>query len=181
MWAQLEKADCWVFGDTLEHLRDPWKVLRRINKNMKSHGGGTLIACVPNAQHWSIQMRLNNCAFRYEDAGLLDRTHLRWFTRTTLIELFQSTGFQVVQGTARFLPQPAPEKIMQAIGSLAEASGAYATNHPLVGGFVLGKKSLDFVDFFEPTSNKSLTYDKGLAIANAVRMGLEPGIIYKQV
>jgi hypothetical protein len=57
----------------------------------------------------------------------------------------------------------------------------YATNHPLVGGFVFGKKSLDFVDFFEPTSNKSLTYDKGLAIANAVRMGLEPGIIYKQV
>jgi 2-polyprenyl-3-methyl-5-hydroxy-6-metoxy-1,4-benzoquinol methylase len=57
----------------------------------------------------------------------------------------------------------------------------YATNHPLVGGFVLGKKSLDFVDFFEPTSNKSLTYDKGLAIANAIRMGLEPGIIYKQV
>jgi hypothetical protein len=71
-------------------------------------------------------MRLNNGAFRYEDAGLLDRTHLRWFTRTTLIELFQSTGFQVVQGTARFLPQPAPEKIMQAIGSLAEASGANA-------------------------------------------------------
>ncbi len=126
MWAQLEKADCWVFGDTLEHLRDPWKVLRRINKNMKSHGGGTLVACVPNAQHWSIQMRLNNGAFRYEDAGLLDRTHLRWFTRTTLVELFESTGFKVIKGTARFLPQPAPEKIMHAIGTLAEASGANA-------------------------------------------------------
>jgi trans-aconitate methyltransferase len=53
-WEQLESADCWVFGDTLEHLRDPWKVLRQINVNMTSHGGGTLVACVPNAQHWSI-------------------------------------------------------------------------------------------------------------------------------
>jgi predicted O-linked N-acetylglucosamine transferase (SPINDLY family) len=63
---------------------------------------------------------------KIQDAGLLDRTHLRWFTRTTLIELFVSTGFKVIKGTARFLPQPAPEKIMQAIGTLAEASGANA-------------------------------------------------------
>jgi 2-polyprenyl-3-methyl-5-hydroxy-6-metoxy-1,4-benzoquinol methylase len=123
-WAQLEKADCWVFGDTLEHLRNPWSVLERINKSMKANGGGTLVACVPNAQHWGIQMRLNSGAFRYEESGLLDRTHLRWFTRITLIELFTSTGFQVVKGTVRFHNRPAPEKIMQAIGALAEASGA---------------------------------------------------------
>lgn len=123
-WAQLEKADCWIFGDTLEHLRDPWKVLRRINRSMKVNGGGTLVACVPNAQHWSVQMRLNNGLFRYEDAGLLDRTHLRWFTRTTLLELFESTGFSVNKGVARFLPQPPNEKIMNAIGALAEGSGA---------------------------------------------------------
>lgn len=123
IWKQLEKADCWVFGDTLEHLRDPWKVLNKINQKMKLRGGGTLVACVPNAQHWSIQMRLNNGAFRYEEAGLLDRTHLRWFTRTTLIELFNSTGFNVNKGVARFLPQPAPEKIIHAIGALADASG----------------------------------------------------------
>lgn len=122
-WGELEKADCWVFGDTLEHLRDPWKVLGRINKNMRLHGGGLLVACVPNAQHWSIQMRLNNGAFRYEDSGLLDRTHLRWFTRVTLIELFESTGFTINKGVARSLGHPAPQKIMNAIGELAEASG----------------------------------------------------------
>jgi 2-polyprenyl-3-methyl-5-hydroxy-6-metoxy-1,4-benzoquinol methylase len=123
-WAQLETADCWVFGDSLEHLRNPWTVLERINKSMKANGGGTLVACVPNAQHWGIQMRLNSGEFRYEDSGLLDRTHLRWFTRITLMELFMSTGFQVLKGTVRFHNRPAPEKIMQAIGALAEASGA---------------------------------------------------------
>jgi 2-polyprenyl-3-methyl-5-hydroxy-6-metoxy-1,4-benzoquinol methylase len=124
VWQDLEKADCWVFGDTLEHLRDPWKILRRINSNMKSCHAGSLVVCVPNAQHWSLQMRLNNGEFRYEDAGLLDRTHLRWFTRTTLIELFESTGFVFNKGIVRFLSQPAPEPIMHAIGKLAEASGA---------------------------------------------------------
>ena len=71
-------------------------------------------------------MQLATQPQKIQDAGLLDRTHLRWFTRTTLIELFVSTGFKVIKGTARFLPQPAPEKIMQAIGTLAEASGANA-------------------------------------------------------
>jgi 2-polyprenyl-3-methyl-5-hydroxy-6-metoxy-1,4-benzoquinol methylase len=55
----------------------------------------------------------------------------------------------------------------------------YAINYPLVGGFALTKKSLDFIDFFEPTSNKSFTYDKGLAIAHSIRMGLSPGVVYK--
>jgi hypothetical protein len=68
-------------------------------------------------------MRLNNGQFRYEDSGLLDRTHLGWFTRTTLIELFESTGFKINKGVVRFLAQPAPVKIMEAIGAFADASG----------------------------------------------------------
>ena len=124
IWQKLETADCWVFGDTLEHLRDPWKLLHQINKNMKLRGGGTLVVCVPNAQHWSIQMRLNNGTFRYEDSGLLDRTHLRWFTRITLVEMFESTGYSFNKGIVRFLPQSAPENIMRAIATFAEASGA---------------------------------------------------------
>jgi 2-polyprenyl-3-methyl-5-hydroxy-6-metoxy-1,4-benzoquinol methylase len=55
----------------------------------------------------------------------------------------------------------------------------YATNHPLVSGFILNKRSLDFVDFFEPTPNKSFSFEKGMAIANAVRMNLQPGVVFK--
>jgi hypothetical protein len=55
----------------------------------------------------------------------------------------------------------------------------YATNHPLVGGFIFNKRSLDFVEFFEPTPNRSFSYDKGLAIANSVRMNLQPGVVFK--
>ena len=123
IWEQLEKADCWVFSDSLARLRDPWAVLDRIYKSMKANGGGVLVACVPNAQYWGIQIRLNSGAFSYDNSVLMNRMDLHLFTRATLVELFTNAGFQVVKGTTRFPQQSAPEKIMQAIGVLAEASG----------------------------------------------------------
>ena len=49
-------ADCWVFGDSLEHLREPWQVLRNIRSG--TSGARLRRDCVPNAQHWSVQARL---------------------------------------------------------------------------------------------------------------------------
>lgn len=114
-------SDCWIFGDTLEHLRDPWQVLRRIRNQISETG--SVVACIPNAQHWSVQARLNCGQFRYEDAGLLDRTHLRWFTRTTIIELFGSTGFRIVEGGSRVFDEPGRERYVAPIRAMAEAGG----------------------------------------------------------
>jgi len=94
VFASLFPSDCWIFADSLEHLRDPWAVLTRIRGHI--HPDARVIACIPNAQHWSVQARLNRGEFRYEDRGLLDRTHLRWFTRTTIAELFQSAGYRMI-------------------------------------------------------------------------------------
>lgn len=96
---ELFPSDCWIFADVLEHLYDPWQVLRRIRSQLAE--SGQVIACIPNAQHWGVQARLNAGLFRYEDMGLMDRTHIRWFTRTTMIDLFQSTGFKIVEGMPR--------------------------------------------------------------------------------
>lgn len=113
-------SDCWVFGDALEHLRDPWHLLRRIRERI--HPGGSVVACIPNAQHWSVQARLNSGRFRYEDAGLLDRTHLRWFTRITMQELFDSSGFRIVEGGSRVMDEPDREKFLAAIKVMARAN-----------------------------------------------------------
>lgn len=115
-------SDCWIFGDCLEHLRDPWRLVRHIRERIDADG--CLLACVPNAQHWSVQSRLATGLFRYEDSGLLDRTHIRWFTRTTLIEMFSQAGWRVEHGLSRSLPQAAPAPVMAAVRALAEASGA---------------------------------------------------------
>lgn len=120
IWPYIADSDCWIFGDVLEHLYDPWKLLKKIRKTIPLDGH---ICCsLPNAQHWSIQAKLNMGGFRYEDAGLLDRTHIRWFTRTTMIELFEEAGFKIVDMLAKVIDNSSAEKYLEAIGDFAELS-----------------------------------------------------------
>jgi SAM-dependent methyltransferase len=120
-FAALFDSDCVVFGDTLEHLRDPWAVLRRIRPLLRDKA--RIVACIPNAQHWSVQARLACGLWRYEDCGLLDRTHLRWFTRITSIELFEACGYRVLAGRPRLFDEPARENFLPAIRAMAAAAG----------------------------------------------------------
>jgi SAM-dependent methyltransferase len=115
-------ADCWVFGDSLEHLNDPWALLERIRRIIPEHG--SVCACIPNAQHWSVQARLNCGELRYEKTGLLDRTHLRWFTRITIMEMFQQAGFKIVAGASRIFNMPDRKKLLPAIRLMASSVGA---------------------------------------------------------
>jgi hypothetical protein len=82
--------DCIVYGDILEHLRDPWRVLRRHAEALSDDG--TIVICVPNMQHWSFADRLLRGTWRYEPAGLLDETHLRWFSLETMREGLEQAG-----------------------------------------------------------------------------------------
>lgn len=113
-------VDCWVFGDVLEHLKDPWRVLKQIRRVMHK---GCIVACIPNAQHWSVQARLCAGAFQYEASGLMDRTHLRWFTRQTIHELFQVCGFRLEAGFPRIFPEPQREVFLRAIREMATVIG----------------------------------------------------------
>jgi SAM-dependent methyltransferase len=115
-------ADCWVFADVLEHLYDPWAVLRRLRTCLAA--GASVVACIPNAQHWSFQARLNSGMFTYEDDGLFDRTHIRWFTKTTIGDLFKSSGFRIIEGMERVFDEPFREEVLVGIKALAEATGA---------------------------------------------------------
>jgi 2-polyprenyl-3-methyl-5-hydroxy-6-metoxy-1,4-benzoquinol methylase len=118
-------SDCWIFADVLEHLLDPWTLLKKIHQRIT--GDMSIVICLPNAQHWTIQAKINCGHFVYEDSGLMDRTHLRWFTRSTLIDLFQTTGFQIVEGGPRIFKHMEPnENVLKAIRAMAEAIGADA-------------------------------------------------------
>ena len=115
-------CDCWIFGDALEHLMNPWLLLSRIRKIIPDNG--SIVACIPNAQHWSIQARLSCGDFRYENSGLLDRTHLRWFTRLTIIEMFRDAGFKIVNASPRIFNEPNRERVLPVIKSMAASIGA---------------------------------------------------------
>jgi 2-polyprenyl-3-methyl-5-hydroxy-6-metoxy-1,4-benzoquinol methylase len=126
VFASLFPSDCWIFSDVLEHLYDPWSVLRRIRASLLPDA--SVLACIPNAQYWKLQLRLNRGDFHYEDEGLLDRTHIRWFTKTTIIELFQTTGFTILEGGARvtIADEPERDETLNGIRLLAEAVGGDA-------------------------------------------------------
>jgi SAM-dependent methyltransferase len=119
--AELLQADCWIFGDSLEHLRDPWLVIRKVHERLPI--GGSVCACIPNAQHWSLQARLCLGQFTYEESGLLDRTHLRWFTPTTMRSLFEENGFRVRSVTPRIFPHPAEASCLEQISQFAKRLG----------------------------------------------------------
>jgi len=119
---QLTEIDCWVFGDVLEHLVDPWTVLTKVKNTLSKNG--CIVACIPNMQHWSIQLKLNRGMLQYETAGLLDKTHLRWFTRITIIELFESANLQIIEGKPRVFKGENDDKMLEVIKATAIAIGA---------------------------------------------------------
>ncbi len=88
-----EQFDVVVAGDVLEHLRDPAAVLRSVALLLAEHG--MVVASVPNVAHGSIRLALLEGSFDYADQGLLDRTHLRFFTATSVQRLFESAGYVI--------------------------------------------------------------------------------------
>jgi 2-polyprenyl-3-methyl-5-hydroxy-6-metoxy-1,4-benzoquinol methylase len=89
-----ESVDLLLCLDVLEHLRDPWGALAALRALVRP--GGTLIVSVPNVRHASVVWPLLRAGrFRYGGSGILDRTHLRFFTRESAVALVRDAGFDV--------------------------------------------------------------------------------------
>ena len=82
-----------IFGDVLEHLRDPESTIRYCKERLKKDG--KILACVPNLMHYSIMKDLLNGNFAYTDQGLLDRTHIHLFTYNEIVKLFMNAGYKI--------------------------------------------------------------------------------------
>jgi O-antigen biosynthesis protein len=95
-----EAFDVIVFGDTLEHLKDPLRTLDRLKPFLRSEG--YVVASIPNVAHGSVRLALIQGKFRYSPLGLLDNTHLRFFTRASVEQLFEDAGF-LITGLKRTL------------------------------------------------------------------------------
>ena len=89
------RFDTLVVADVLEHLRDPWAALFRLRDCLKD--GGTVIASIPNIAHYKIIKKLLFADWRYEPGGILDHTHLRFFTRASIEDLFRNAGFEILR------------------------------------------------------------------------------------
>ncbi|MEW6202030.1 MAG: class I SAM-dependent methyltransferase [bacterium] len=87
--------DCIAFFDVLEHLVNPWDFLTRIAKYLKDDG--VIVASIPNIRYFETFASLLNGNWNYQNSGLFDKGHLRFFTRKTIIELFENSGYSIVE------------------------------------------------------------------------------------
>lgn len=84
-----------IFGDVLEHLHDPKGVLEYCKSFLAE--GGKIIASIPNLMHWSVMKALINGLFPYADFGLLDRTHIHFFTYYEMCLMFTDAGYNITK------------------------------------------------------------------------------------
>jgi ubiquinone/menaquinone biosynthesis C-methylase UbiE len=88
-----------IFNDVLEHMADPDVAIRLASRQLNDQG--VLIASIPNVRYfpvvWDLVVKRN---WKYEDSGVLDRTHLRFFTESSLRELFSTLSYdlQILEG-----------------------------------------------------------------------------------
>jgi len=88
--------DCIVYADVLEHLIDPYSLLTLHKKYLNDEG--CIIASIPNVRYYKVILRLAMAGvWDYTDGGLLDRTHLRFFTLINMKELFMNAGFEILE------------------------------------------------------------------------------------
>jgi SAM-dependent methyltransferase len=102
--------DCIVLADVLEHLRDPLAALKKLKRHLSD--SGTVVASMPNVRYLPVVERLAGGRWEYKDSGILDRTHLRFFTRKEMELLFRDAGFE---------PEGVSENLSPAYDSLPPA------------------------------------------------------------
>ena len=87
--------DCIVFNDVLEHLTDPYNVLKEINGKLKKDG--SIVASIPNVRYViNLKELLWNKDWQYKDNGILDYDHYRFFTKKSIVRMFQDAGYNLV-------------------------------------------------------------------------------------
>ncbi len=95
-----EFFDCIVFGDVLEHLVDPVAVLRKLRQHLKKEG--TIVCSIPNIRHYTSFLKILG-GWEYDDYGLFDRTHLRFFSLRTMKQLLHNAGYVVEYNEPRII------------------------------------------------------------------------------
>lgn len=114
------KYDVILFLDILEHCRRPSEILKRVRESLSPQG--FVIASIPNIAHWSIRLKLFLGRFEYERTGLMDETHLRFYTLKTARQLFEHAGYQIELVDHRFsIPMFRVRKVFG--GTLAKILG----------------------------------------------------------
>jgi SAM-dependent methyltransferase/glycosyltransferase involved in cell wall biosynthesis len=120
-FADAADLDCIVYGDVVEHLREPWGVVRRHAAALSDDG--VMLFCIPNVENWVFVDRLLRGTWAYEEFGLLDSTHLRWFTLENMRQGLLECGLVLCDVHARVFNPEAAQAFVAAITPALQALG----------------------------------------------------------
>lgn len=140
-----ERFDVVVLGDVLEHLADPETALRQCAQ--WTDVGGVVVVSLPNVAHWSVRLPLTIGRWDYDDTGILDRTHLRFFTWSSGARLVEQSGLEivgrrpVVPSLATHVPFVVPGRLRAAWQRVGRRwPGLFAYQQLVVARVVVGKR-----------------------------------------
>jgi 2-polyprenyl-3-methyl-5-hydroxy-6-metoxy-1,4-benzoquinol methylase/predicted nucleic acid-binding Zn-ribbon protein len=105
-----DRFDIAIFADILEHLREPWRLLKESHQILRA--GGFVTASIPNIAHGAIRLSMLKGDFDYQELGVMDNTHLRFFTRKTVEGLFEHAGFAIDEMSRTVAPVFEPSELV---------------------------------------------------------------------
>ena len=97
--------DVILYGDVLEHLKNPSEAIKKFSRYLKKDG--YIVVSTPNIANWRIRVNLLFGKFDYQESGILDKTHLRFYTKKTLKKMIKKSDFKILKfDIAPSLPLP---------------------------------------------------------------------------
>lgn len=113
--------DCIVAADVLEHVIDPWATLIALKEKLADDG--KIVVSLPNVQNWEVVSNLLEGKWDYRSEGILDRTHLHFFTRKSVEELFWNAGLRIVHMGTTIRGPSLPNNLADSLSKSALAAG----------------------------------------------------------
>jgi GT2 family glycosyltransferase len=114
------KPDCIIFGDVLEHISNPWHTLKNFAGALAKDG--TIVASIPLVDHPGVIRNLQRGIFQYRKAGILDATHLRFFTQTSIFQMFAQADMKIIHAH-RHPSDQNPQQLLLTAKKLDACSG----------------------------------------------------------
>ncbi|MBU0593624.1 MAG: class I SAM-dependent methyltransferase [Gammaproteobacteria bacterium] len=121
-----DRFDVIVAADVLEHLYDPWACLLKIRSYLRPEG--FIVLSVPNVAHNALLAELLSGRFPYQEKGLLDRTHLRFFTRSNLEEMLFASGYLPSKWDRNLVAESATEFALDWKNTSSQVKASLADN-----------------------------------------------------
>lgn len=133
-----------ILGDILEHLVEPEKLLKCLKSHLSDKG--VIIASIPNILHFSAIGEILKGSFEYTDAGVLDRTHLRFFTLYNCIMMLQNCGYEIDTIQRVMSPPSGQQAEMEAlIDQLVRIPGVVDKDQFLTVQYIFKLRSADML------------------------------------